>query len=89
MSPAEIEKMQQTITELENRVEVLEEELSEARTTITNLLDSEEPYRALVDALKIYLSWQDAPPPGMDAAEVARLGRILRSQLHDALRAVS
>jgi hypothetical protein len=45
--------------------------------------------KALVDALKIYLSWQDAPAPGMDAAEVARLGRILRSQLCDVLRAVS
>lgn len=88
MSPAEIKKMQQTITELENRVEVLEEELSEARTTITNLLDSEEPYRTLVDALKTYLSWQDASPPGMGAAETARLGRILRSRLYDALRAV-
>jgi hypothetical protein len=88
MSPAEIKKMQQTVTELEDRVEVLEEELSEARTTVTNLLDSEEPYRALVDALKIYLSWQDAPPPGMDAAETARFGRILRSRLYDALRTV-
>lgn len=88
MSPAEIKKMQQTVTELEDRVEGLEEELSDARTTIGNLLDSEEPYRALVDALKTYLSWQDSPPTGMDAPEVAKIGRILRSQLHDALRAV-
>jgi hypothetical protein len=81
--------MEEALSEKEARIEDLEEELSEARTTIDDMTASEEPYRALVDALKTYLSWQDFPPPDMDPAGVARLGRVLRSQLYDALRAVS
>jgi hypothetical protein len=95
MSAAEIEtltdridEMKERIDELEGQVEDLEDKLSDAQLTVGNLLDSEEPYRTLVDALKTYLSWQDSPPPGMEAAEVAKLGRILRSQLYDALRSV-
>ena len=76
------------VEELEGTVEELEEALAGARTTITNLLDTEAPYRTLVDALVTYLSWQDSPPAGMSAQDVERLGKTFRGQLDDALREV-
>jgi hypothetical protein len=71
------------------RVEELEDALGDAQAIIDDLRASEEPYRALVDAVKVFLSWYAHPPAEMPPEEVAKIGRVLHSQLHDTLRAVS
>lgn len=77
------------LEESQARAEELEDALGDAQAVIDDLRASEEPYRALVDAVKVFLSWYAYPPAEMPPEEVAKIGRLLHSQLHDTLRAVS
>lgn len=68
------------------KIEEMEDALADLRTEVVTLREADVPYRNLVEAASAFLSWQDSPPPGMSAAEVALIGRTLRGQLDDALR---
>lgn len=75
--------------EAANKIADLEDALGDAQAVIDDLRASEEPYRALVDAAQVFLSWYAHPPVNMPPEEAAKIGRVLHSQFHDTLRAVS
>lgn len=68
-------------TGLEDRVDTLMEENDALR-------HREGCIAELTDALSIYLSWMNSPPPGIDPARHAEIARKFRMDVDYALRGV-
>ena len=100
-SEEEIATLKAKVAELEDEVEALglgnskladtldeaEYDLADAEGLVTDLKKQIAPYESLADALAIYLSWMDSPPPGMNPDRHAEIARNFRRDVDTALRA--
>lgn len=92
----EVEGLEGTVLTLEGRVSTLENEKDTLEERVAELEDTlvrerTEHAAALraVEALRLYLSWIDSPPPNMDKTQHERFRVSFRRDLDAALREVS
>jgi chromosome segregation ATPase len=81
--------LEDRVAELEDENETLEDRVSELEDEIEQAEKNSEAALRAIDALRIYLSWVDSPPPEMDSAQHARFASGFRRDLDNALRKVA
>lgn len=83
----EVDSLSKGNAKLSDTLDEVEYDLADAEGLVEELRKRIDPYEVLADALAIYLSWMDSPPPGMDPSRHAEIARNFRQDVDTALRA--
>ena len=83
-----IDNLRHEIDRLENYVGDVEDERDEARSSLLAAEKAAAGTRLLAEAVRMYFSWVECPPPGMDAEAHEALRLNFRHDVETALRAV-
>lgn len=83
-----IDNLRHEIDRLENYIGDVEDERDDARDRLKKAEKACAGTRLLAEAVRMYFSWAECPPPGMDAAAYEALRANFRADVEMALRAV-